>query len=582
MKLLKKLFAVIFALTLTFGMGTKVNAGTDPANDGPVSEETTQKKSISLEGGKQGHTYTLYQIFTGKVETVEGVEQLTNIQWGTDAPATFKSAFDTAAAAAKSLETQDDARLFAQSYTFTGGIENTLTADGKVEFKNLDEGYYVIVDTVKPGATIKEEGDYYSAFVVNVVKDVTGSMKGNKPSSNKKVADNNDTDRVQPELAAIKDTEWHDSADYDIGDAVPFKLTATTASNTNAYKKYHITFQDNYSEGLDAPTTWLINALETDIPFTGTKVENVSKSGKTKITVESGTTDENQKFAIKVTFTPVSTSQEGEPEVPQYLDDECISKDITVKYTQRLNDKAKIGAEGNPNTSYIKYSSNPESSDDHEEGKTPEDKVIVFTYKTTVDKVDETGVALKGADFALYKQVPQATEGAQKGSEIKANFSADLKTAAAALADNNYYVVAGQKGTVTADTTQFSFKGIDDGTYVLVETAVPTGYNAWTAKEFTVTATHTDDTAEAVAALTKLEATAPFAGEGWAGSIEITKKNKTKYMTDSGELYAEIENKSGTTLPSTGGIGTTIFYVLGGLLVVGAGIVLVARKNAAE
>ncbi len=563
MKNLKKIMALAIAMVMVLSMSISVFAAD---GDTPAAATT---KTITINNGKAGHTYTLYQIFKGKVDGAE----LTDIQWGTDAPAAMKTTYATAAAAAKAIAEQNDARAWAQSQTFTGGTAKAVTTDGEVKFEGLEEGYYVVIDT--NGNTTPVEGDFSSAIIVKVVENVTMDLKGSIPSSEKKVADVNDSEKVQPALADVADADWKDSADYDIGDKVPFELKATTADNVAAYKKYHITFQDKQSAGLDAPTSYTITVLGQEFTLTagGEAVTKTTANG-TKITVSNAAPETDYTFAIKVEFEPAAV---GEAAAATYLNAECNSKDIIVKYEATLNTNAKIGAEGNPNDSHITYSNNPEDEDGSDEGKTPEDTVIVFTYKTTVDKVDETGAALKGADFALYKEVPQATTGAQSGQAIKANWDTSVKNAATALADAKYYVVAGQKGTVTADTTQFSFNGIDDGTYVLVETAVPTGYNAWTAKEFTVSATHTDGDEPALSTLT---GTDPFAGaDSWTGEVKMEKKNGSEYTTASGEMYTEIENKSGAELPSTGGIGTTIFYVLGTILVLGAGVLLITRRR---
>ena len=559
--------ALLVALVLSLGAMAWAEGGTT-SGEGEGSGEgssTATTKTITLTGGRSGHTYNLYQIFTGKVDGNE----LTDIQWGANAPASLKNQYDTAAACAKAVGEQGNARAFAQSLNLSGdGFKKvTLSTNGDVVFSELPEGYYVIIDTNNNVGPV--EGDYSSAIVVKVVENVEGALKGEGASSDKKVADNNDTDNIQPALADVADDAWHDSADYDIGDAVPFKLSATTAANVSAYHAYHVTFQDKQSAGLDAPNSWTITVLGKTFTLTkdGDAPEAQTTDKGTIISVERATPDADQTFAIKVSFTQAAGNN-------GYLDDECDGIVITVKYESVLNENAKIGAEGNPNESYIKYSNNPESKDDQDEGKTPVDKVIVFTYRTYIDKVDETGADLKGADFTLYKQVPKDTPNAVKGSEL--SFAEGVEHTE--IKDGNYYVVVGHKtGNANGDT--FQFNGVDDGTYVLVETTVPAGYNAFKSVTVTISAKHSDGDEPA---LTELTATAPFTVDNKAdGTVNRTKKDTT-HNRPSGEAYAEIINNSGAVLPSTGGIGTTIFYVVGGVLVLAAIILLVTKKRMSE
>ena len=548
MKKMKKIMALVIAMVMVMSMGMSVFAGEVPA--------AATTKTITLTGGKAGHTYTLYQIFTG--ETTDTENELINLQWGSDANDTFKAAYATAAAAAKAME-NGDARALAQSWissSYLGiGTPTTLSADGNVVFDKLAEGYYLVVDTSGP-ATVTE-GDYYSAVVVQVVADVNMALKGSAPTSEKKVDDKNDSNTSEDA------TTWQDTADYDIGDAVPFQIKATTADNVEAYKKYHITFQDKKSDGLDAPTgSYTIKVLNKTLTLATNATSAVTDStDKTNIIAELVTPDTGNTFAIKITLEPKSGT---------YLT-EGNSSEITVDYTMVLNTTAVIGNPGNPNESYILYSNKPESADGSEEGKTPKDTVVVFTYKVDIDKVDETGAALKGADFTLYKEVADSTvTGAKKGSELT---FADNVEHSKINADKYYVVVGNKTGSATGST--FEFKGIDDGVYVLVETAIPTGYNAYASKEVTVTAKHNNDPNDLV--VTELTASEPFTANLVAANI--TKKDETAHAAVSGELYAEIENNSGATLPETGGIGTKIFYIIGAVLVIGAGVILVTRRR---
>ena len=555
MKKFKKIMALAIAMVMVLSMSMAVFADpADPTETDPPATSTT--KTITLTGGKAGHTYTLYQIFKGDTTATEN--ELVNLQWGDDANNTFKDAYASAAAAAEAME-GGDARALAQGWianNYLGtGTPKQLDADGNVEFTGLEEGYYLVVDT--SGPTTVTEGDYYSAVIVQVVADVNMALKGSAPTSEKKVDDKNDSNTTEDA------TNWQDTADYDIGDAVPFQLKATAADNVQAYKKYHITFQDKKSDGLDAPTgNYTISVLGKTLTLATNASSAVTDStDATNIKAELVTPDSGNTFAIKVTL---------EPKTGTYLT-EGNNAVITVDYTMVLNTNAVIGNPGNPNESYILYSNNPEDADDSDEGKTPKDTVVVFTYKADIDKVDETGAALNGADFTLYKEVADSTvTGATKGSDIT---FADGVEHSKIKADSYYVVVGNKTGSATGST--FEFKGIDDGVYVLVETTVPAGYNAYDSKEVTVTAAHNNDPDELV--VTSLTASAPFTAN--VAAATITKKDETTHAAVSGELYAEIENNSGATLPETGGIGTTIFYILGAILVLGAGIVLVTRRR---
>lgn len=526
-----------------------------------ASAVTAFAADITLSDPVEGHTYTAYQIFKGTASeststSINASRELTNIQWGTHAPDELKNGYSTAAAAVEELlkdKGAAGARAFAQTYAESlkskDGIEGKIE-NGQLKFENLEDGYYIIIDTNNNKKVT--EGDYSSAYIATVAgESITGSIKGDKPTSDKEVKDVNDS-------SSEGETGWQKSADYDIGDKVPFRLSATTANNVSAYKKYHITFVDNYEKGLDDPKEFTVKVLEKEIKLD--KENNFSaslesNSGQTKITAERinfTANTENPKtggsFEIKVTLEPTSTSEGA-------LLLEGNSTVITVEYTSTLNESAVIGSTGNKNESSIRYSNNPESSDGNEEGKTPEVTVIVFTYKLDVDKVDEDGNELEGAGFTLYKK---------NGT--------------------GQYVAVGEEQRGQA-LTKFSWTGLDDGDYKIEETTVPKGYNKAADIEFRVTADHSDDTLKNLS-LSFKDGDEYKEGSALAstGEVILTKKNddgtEKKKELNTGEIFGEIINRSGATMPGTGGMGTTILYTLGGILVVGAGILLVARRKA--
>lgn len=221
---------------------------------------------------------------------------------------------------------------------------------------------------------------------------------------------------------------------------------------------------------------------------------------------------------------------------------------IVVTYSATLNDKAKIGSEGNPNTVNLTYSNNPNAGGDGDHGKTPDDKVTVFTYEIQAKKVGEDGkTPLEGAGFTLYKKGP-AAEGSTEPTWTKV-------------------------GNEITGVTTFEFKGADAGEYKLVETTVPAGYNKAEDITFTVTAAY--DTRSADPKLTSLTVTPADAHF----TVTTTTSEDGKSITTDGVATTTIQNQKGSLLPSTGGMGTTLFYIVGGLIVVIAAGVLISRRR---
>ena len=213
---------------------------------------------------------------------------------------------------------------------------------------------------------------------------------------------------------------------------------------------------------------------------------------------------------------------------------------VTAEYTSTLNEKANPGYVGNPNDMHITFSNNPNSTDPEENGETPDDKVIVFTFQLDVFKYDGTEGAnqdnpLAGAEFTLYKVLKDGTEKFVK--HLTKDDALD------------------PTGTVKF---VYRFHGLDDGTYKLVETKAPDGYNTAEPVTFEITATHEVESADP-----KL----------------LTLNVPTPFTTNNNSIHVDYYNYRGNTLPSTGGMGTTIFYVLGSILAVGAAILLVSKKR---
>ena len=511
MKHIKKLASLLLALVMALSLAVTAFA----------DEPTTY--SITINNSTAGHTYEAYQIFTGDLATNEaGNKVLSNIVWGSGVSEAGQSALGDAAAKAETLKTEADAKAFAKAVapylTTAAGSANTVT-DGKYVISDLAAGYYLVKDQ---NGSLTGDNDSYTEYIIQVVGNVTATPKSDVPEVQKKVKDINDsTDTTK--------TDWQDSADYDIGDSIPFQLKATLADNVSSYTTYKVVFHDTLSKGLtynnDAKV--YIDGTETN-GFTVTATVNAD-----------GTT------TLTVSCDDVKALGAGNSSV------------ITVEYTAKLNENAVLGSAGNPNKVYLEYSNNPNKSEagNNETGNTPEDTVIVFTYKTIINKVDSENKPLTGAAFKLEKLI--------KGKDGAADTWTTVK-----------------EFTVDETTTSFTFSGLDDGQYKLTETKTPAGYNTIDPIYFVIEATH-DATAD-TPALTVLKAYLTDENgnkktevkDGESVNIDLGTVDQT-----AGSITTTVVNKSGSELPSTGGIGTTIFYVLGGVLVLAAVVLLVTKKR---
>lgn len=486
MKTLKKAMSVLVSLLMIFTFALPAFA--DSATYTITAPATT-------------HQYEIYQIFTGDLS--EGI--LSNVKWGVNGTGTVGKAVDstiitelTDVNSKSDREKLDVVERYAKlDSTPVETISNGATYSAVA-------GYYLIKD--KDGSVSGTSADTYTTYIVMVVGNVTITPKGNVPSFEKKVKDTNDTTGAT--------SDWQDSADYDIGDKVPFKLEGTVASNYDDYKTYYFAFHDKAEAGLT------FNA-DVKVFVDGTVIT-------TGYSVVTSTTDGD-------TFDVVFDN------LKDIADVKANSK-ITVEYTATLNDKAVLGNQGNVNTAHLEFSNNPNKvhggSGKPETGNTPEDSVIVFTYQVVVNKTKANGDALSGAEFKLEKVL--------KGDTKK--------------------TVAVEKNT---EGTTFTFKGLDDGDYILTETKTPATYNTIEPITFTVTAEHTViwSTEARTDILTSLS------GNTASGKITFTPS------ADKSELTTDVVNQSGATLPGTGGIGTTIFYVIGGLLMAAAAVLLITKKR---
>lgn len=412
--------------------------------------------------------------------------------------------------------------------------------DVNVEGKTDQEKLTVIKTfadlTGTPVATLTKDNTSYTAVPgYYLIKDKDGSVSSEATDAStlyitKVVGDvtispKSDVPSFEKKVKDTNDTtgdtsEWQDSADYDINDEVPFQLKATLPKNYTDYKTYYLAFHDVEEKGLSFNTGSVKVAVDGKQITTGYEVK---------------TADLTDKCTFEVVFTDLKAA------VAAAKNDSVI----TVDYTSTLTKQAVLGNQGNVNKAKLQFSNNPNSEQGGEStptGETPWDNVIVFTYEVVVNKVNENEEALKGAAFKLEKKLKGDT------TTLVKEFTA-------------------------GKDTSFTFSGLDDGDYILTETTTPAGYNTIKPITFTVTAGHNIEwtTGECTDVLTSLNGTAA------SGEITFTAD------TTAGSLTADVVNQKGSSLPSTGGMGTVMLYVAGIAVFVLAGATLVMalrRRNA--
>lgn len=529
-KAIKKLLAALLAVAMVCAMAIPAFA----YNPGETKEDLNTK-----------HDYGAFQIFEGVIS--KDNPTLSDVNWGRNITepdiflaklkedptigGKFETDFtaqDVLAVISKWHDSDDNSIAFARvvcHYLYPDANANpTPVATDHTGGINIPKsGYYLIVDT----STFSDDDFYHaynSFFLLNVPQTpyvVLVNHKVVKPTVEKEVYDNNDIGSTGG---------WGSSADHAINEPFQFRLIAKLPASENNgraydyYKEYAVCFTDTLSDGI---TFDKLDKVE---------IANVDGGNPQVIDAANYTRTPNGSQSFKLSIDNVKTCAAA---AGLNLNDGAT---ITVTYTAHLNDKATVNtANGskttdNKNSVFLQYSNNPriDTSLDH----TTTSEVCVYTYQLNNTKYhddDNPNNVLAGAGFRLYSD-----EACHDEDEIKlkmnddGTYSRDFSTEGKGVE-----MISGQDG-------QFNVKGLDAGTYYLKETKTPDGYGACANKEIVISATH-----------------------------------DVNHVDLSGNLSTTIINKKagGITLPSTGGIGTTIFYVVGGGLMVAAIVLLVTKKR---
>lgn len=536
MKATKRIFSVfltcVLAFTMAFAMGLTASAA-----DYTIT--------INKPTGDIDRTYEAYQIFRGNLDG----STLSDIEWGTgiDGAAfltelkknsAYASCTDAKTVAEKLASFTDDSNEAVAFAKLAGKFLTTATASSSTGQITVPAGYYLLKDVTT--AT----HDALSLNILKVVKDVEVNPKADHPTVDKKIG----TD-ITTGVAANEAT---------IGDKVPFVI-ASKVPQMQGYTKYFFVLNDSMTAGLTYNKDVAIKIGTTTLAADAYDVVYDDTANTMKIVIKN---------------------------FIQYKSE--AGKDIVVTYSATLNEKADLTQAGNKNTVKLTYSNNPnvDYKGDNEPdttdpvGETPEHVTVTYSTKLQLTKVDgaDHNVKLEGVEFQITgTSIKTAVSKGEYFKQDAAGTYYQLKdgtfteTAPTTETESKYVSTSVKyaKVTDTAEQTKMqkvtasgttdangliTFEGLGAGTYYITELKAKGGYNLLTAP-ITVTIT-----------------AAPSAtGCSWTVSSNATFADDMVKLT--------VENNKGSVLPITGGIGTTIFYVIGGLLVCGAVVMAITKKK---
>ncbi len=525
-----------------------------------------------------GHKYDVYQILTGDVSG-DNQKTLSNVKWGAHVPGktagtdlTAEELANFIAAENEDAKTGDQVLAYVKGLLDTNGdglidnaapaalgdvAVNDLAAGAEVE---LPDGYYLVADDV---ATLAELGNQAASYyMLNVSGNkivyvgVTGTDEnGNtigQPKSDKPTLDKEVSDEVGD---GERPTGWGETADHEINEVFQFRLTANIpdTDEIGKYESYYLRFTDTMSKEVTYDGDMVVTVKTKDgttrtLNSNQYTVYTVDETGKTEGEPEGA----GQTFEVEISDLITVFGENESDKI------DIRGAEVVVTFNAHLNEDAVVGdgthTGENINKGKLTYSNNP----NHEgEGKpstseTPDDTVFVFTYDQPATKVDANNKdnKLPNAQFRLERLKPANAETGDEAEWVEVKVSEKTDENGATV----YYPEANGTATIkSGDDGSIKVIGLDHDRYRLVETKAPEGYNLMNDPvEFNLTADHTED-------------------QGGASATATLKRVNGDNI--------QIENRKGSELPETGGMGTTVIYTVGGMLVIGAGAALVSRRR---
>ena len=531
----KKIMASLLSAMMVFTMciATSVQA----AENGGTGQITLKLQESTAIQNFNGRTFELYQLFDLTTDATRLDEEAKNFSYTFINDDELKQAIHTAIVnSGQTLDLNENASAYVDKLKKIEQDKKTTTFANELHKLIKDIPSVRPVETYNGGtngdtsyvfSNLKE--GYYVVVETTDTND-TVSKKENTTTSvamltNVYVGQNgNPTIELKATLPTIdkkiiKDGVEVEGTDYKVGETVSFKLTATapTTEYMAPFTEYKFNFVDTLSTGLT------LNKESIKVKVNDEALlESVSD-----YVVEYD--EANQKFTVKIPNLKLHAANFG-------------ANTVTVEYTATINkDAARI----ENNKAHIEYSNNPSTND---EGTSIDDEVKVYNFELDINKTDGQN-SLTGAKFKLYLD-----ENGEVGNAI---------TATRTNGDYTYEKADGSQPTEfdVNESGALKIKGLSQGVYWLEETKAPDGYNKLTEKiKVTISATYNETTGEIETLTIKQNDELPVSGFDQVVSMTVV-------------------NKSGTILPSTGGMGTTILYIAGILAMAGGVCYFVMDKK---
>lgn len=537
MKKTKKLFAMFLAMIMVLAMALPVGA-TGAQDPGATS---TGSITINSSDGSNLHEFKAYQIFKGTLSQDE--QTLSDIDWGNGISTNTQVGGSNLLAAIQAIEVESTkpfencATASAVAEALSQYADNSTVA---VTFAETVKQYmsteYTAISATGVAGTYTANGLAVGYYLI--IDTMTGDASTSASDLLLKLVGNVTIDAKVGVATVNKyagDETLDDNTEYGVGDVITYTLVGT--------------LPDDFDK--DNETNYLykfVDIMDSELALTNEEYVQDTINGGATTTIASGVTVslDGTDVTDQFTITYADNTLTIENNNLEQLNEITAASKIKVSYDAKIV-SMPVDSDGITNKVQVTYKT---------DSQTLEIPETVFPVNLTIKKVDgnDKNILLTGAVFQLSRT------DIGNGGNVTEYLNIDENGVMSWIADKN-----AETTHLTTVDGLISLSGLPIGTYTLTELQAPDGYNKLEG-DVTLTITGQVQTNTATGAL-ELTGLAVQVNNGGSGEVE----NNTVTVT--------IANNTGVTLPSTGGIGTTIFYIIGGILVIGAGVLLITRKR---